>query len=163
MKMNNQYTDSLGQCGRRVSSSLSSKSEKDGDKIAMKYTKVPFACEEKSYLQEQAKAKGMRLSKYIRECLFNQRSCEIKIDQKLIEEHTKALIGVREDFKEIYHTPIEDKILLTGFFQQMHERMHAMEIAEAKIRRDIREIKIILQEECVDGLKEGESSADISM
>lgn len=128
-----------------------------------RYTKVPFSSEERTYLQEQAKAKGLRLSKYIRECLFNEQSCEIIFDQRTIEEHTKALNGVREELKEIYRAPMEDKILLSGFFQQMHEKMYAMEMDEAKIRQDIRRIRTVLQEEGMCREKEGEKIADISV
>ena len=131
--------------------------------MEMKYTKIPFTDAERGCLQEQAKAKGMRLSEYIRECLFNERSYEIHFDEEMIEEHTNALINVKEGLKEIYYTSFDDKVLLSGFFRDIHERMHVMEINEAKIRRDIRQIKTILREESMEGLEEGESIADDSM
>ena len=127
----------------------------------MKYTKVPFTEEEKILLQTRAKAQGKRLNQYIREVLFSERSCEIEFGQDVFEAHTKALNEVRNGLKEIYWAPMEDKILLSGFFLEMHEKMNRMEQDEAKIRRDIRKIRMILKGENQRDLEEGETVADI--
>ena len=98
----------------------------------------------------------MRLSKYIREVLFSERSWEFEFNQTLIEEHTRALSDLREELKKMYRAPLEDKILLSGFFQQMHEKIYCMERDEAKLRQDIRQIKNILKRECMDRREGGE-------
>ncbi|MBQ9092283.1 MAG: hypothetical protein IJY52_08485, partial [Anaerotignum sp.] len=83
--------------------------------MEMKYTKIPFSEEEKIMLQESAKERGLRLSQYIRECLFNEKSSEVSFDQSVLEAHTKAVNHLREELKEIYWAPMEEKILLSGF------------------------------------------------
>lgn len=127
----------------------------------MKYTKVPFSEGEKILLQNKAKARGKRLNQYIREVLFSERSCEIEFGQDVLEAHTKALNEVRNGLKGIYWAPMEDKILLSGFFLEMHEKMSRMEQDEAKIRRDIRRIRMILQGENQSDVEGDGTVADI--
>lgn len=130
-------------------------------KTEMKYTRIPFSEEEKMMLKEDATAKGMRLSVYIRNRLLEEKEYDIEFDQEKLEAHTKALNAVREELKEIYRTPMEDKILLSGFFQEMHEKMCQMESDEAKIRRDIGRIRASLQSKTTDETEEGEKLADV--
>ena len=112
-----------------------------------KFVRIGFTESEKNTLQEVAKAHGMRLTEYIRRCVLVQHHFEFVNDAKRFDRHTDAINRCREEINGLYHSTMEDKILISDTIYQLHKRHYDIECEEALLRKEIRTIRKILRGE----------------
>ena len=117
-----------------------------------KYVKVPFTESEKTTLKAAATAYGLRLNEYIKRCVLVQNHFEFINDAARFERHTHAINRCREEINSLYHSDIEDKILISDTIRQLHNTHYNIECEEALLRKEVRTIRQILQ-----GVKEEDS------
>ena len=131
-------------------------------KIDRRYVKIPFAESEKNTLKAVAKAHGMKLNAYIRQCVLVQRHFEFVNDSERFERHTYAINQCREAINELYHADLEDKILISDTIRKLHETHYSIECEEAKLRKEVRMIRKILHGDAIekDLMKEGDEIND---
>ena len=134
-------------------------------KIDRRYVKVPFSESEKNTLKEVAKAHGMKLNTYIRQCVLVQRHFEFVNDSERFQRHTYAINQCREAINELYHAALEDKILISDTIRKLHETHYNIECEEAKLRKEIRMIRKILHGDAIekDLMPEGDETNDVQI
>lgn len=127
--------------------------------------KVPFTEAEKTTLRQTAKTHGMRLNGYIRRCVLVQRHFAFVDDAERFERHTQAINRCREAINGLYHSELEDKILISDTIRQLHETHYNIECEEALLRKEIRMIRKILHGDSIEKelVKEGEEQDDIQV
>lgn len=127
--------------------------------------KVPFDEFEITTIQAAAKAYGLKLNAYIRQCVLVQRHFEFVNNLDRFERHTHAINQCREAINGLYHSDLEDKILLSDTIRQLHETQYSIECEEAALRKEIRIIRKILHGDALEGelAKEGDDNGDFQV
>lgn len=130
-----------------------------------RYVKVPFTEIEKNTLQEAAKAHGMRMNAYIKQCVLVQRHFEFVNDAERFERHTHAINRCREAINGLYHAELEDKILISDTIRKLHETHYNIECEEAKLRKEVRMIRKILHGDSIENdlIQEGDETGDFQV
>jgi hypothetical protein len=96
-----------------------------------KYVKVPFSDAEKANLKATAKRHGMKLNEFIRRCVLVQNYFEFVNDAARFERHTNAINRCREEINKLYHSSLEDKILISDTIEQLHKMMFELDTEES--------------------------------
>ena len=127
-----------------------------------KTVKIEFNESEKNTLTAVAKAHGMKLNAYIKQCVLVQRHFEFINDSERFERHTHAINRCREAINELYHADLEDKILISDTIRKLHETHYNIECEEAKLRKEVRMIRKILHGDSIEKelMKEGNEIND---
>ena len=130
-----------------------------------KTVKIEFSESEKNTLKEVAKAHGMKLNAYIRQCVLVQRHFEFVNDSERFERHTYAINQCREAINDLYHADLEDKILISDTIRKLHETHYSIECEEAKMRKEIRMIRKILHGDAIENdlIPEEEENHDLQV
>ena len=130
-----------------------------------KTVKLEFSESEKNTLKEVAKAHGMKLNAYIRQCVLVQRHFEFVNDSERFERHTYAINQCREAINELYHADLEDKILISDTIRKLHETHYNIECEEAKLRKEVRMIRKILHGDAIENdlMPEGDETNDVQI